>query len=251
MTTVAFVGKGGVGKTSLAADLVRYLVEQKAGSVLAVDADPNHNLDLALGVEVKKTIADLRDDVMRQALKIPPGMSKERLIEYGVFEALAEADGFALLTMGRPEGPGCYCYVNHVLRRVLEVLVKDYDYVVMDCEAGMEHLNRRTTQDVDLMLVVCQPTRASVVAAERIASIAEKLPIGVKRMCAVLNMLHSEAPEAVVEKIKAIPLEIVAEIPYIGSEVEPGSLWRGISELAKLWDSIRRKLSDMPGTVNR
>ena len=251
MTTVAFVGKGGVGKTSLAADLVRYLVEHKAGSVLAVDADPNHNLDLALGVEVKKTIADLRDDVMRQALKIPAGMSKERLIEYGVFEALVEADGFALLTMGRPEGPGCYCYVNHVLRRVLEVLVKDYDYVVMDCEAGMEHLNRRTTHDVDLLVVVCQPTRASVVAAERIAYITEKLPIGIKRMCAVLNMLHSEAPKAVVEKIKAIPLEIAVEIPYTSAEVEPGNLWRSISGLARLWDSIRRRLSDMPGTVNR
>jgi len=240
MISVAFVGKGGVGKTTLAADLILYLAEQKAGSVLAVDADPNHNLDLALGVEVKKTIADLRDDVMRQALKIPAGMSKERLIEYGVFEALVEADGFALLTMGRPEGPGCYCYVNHVLRRVLEVMVKDYDYVVMDCEAGMEHLNRRTTHDVDIMFVVCQPTPVSVVAAERINAIVAKLPIRVGNMKVILNMVRGEVPSNVVERIKAIPLEVGASIQYIGGEARPGNIWCNNSGVGRLWDSVRR-----------
>jgi len=240
MFSVAFVGKGGVGKTTLAADLVRYLVGEKAGSVLAVDADPNHNLDIALGVEVKKTIADLRDDVMQRALKMPAGMDKGRLIEYGVFEALVESDGYALLTMGRPEGPGCYCYVNHVLRRVLEVLAKDYDYVVMDCEAGMEHLNRRTTHDVDVLFVVCQPTVVSAVAAERIAEIVRRLPINIRKIQVLMNMVHDSVPKQVLEKIKAIPLEIACEVPYIG-ETKPGTIWRDIAELGRLWESVRRR----------
>lgn len=243
MFSVAFVGKGGVGKTTLAADLILYLAEQKTGSVLAVDADPNHNLDIALGLKVKRTIADLREEVLQKALKLAPGMDKERLIEYGVFEALLEENNFALLTMGRPEGPGCYCYVNHVLRRVLDVLVKDYDYLVMDCEAGMEHLSRRTTHDVDLLLVVCQPTIVSVLAAERIVSIAHKLPVNVRQTKVILNMVtRNGVPEEVVERIKAIPLEITCSLPYISEEqLKPGTIWRNNTEVVRLWDSIRRK----------
>jgi len=211
---IAFAGKGGVGKTAVSACLIRHLVSRGGGSVLAVDADPNHNLGMALGVRIDRTVADLREDMAAGTLSTPAGMNKERMIEYGVQAAVEEHDGFALLVMGRPEGPGCYCYVNHVLRRVLEELRDSYDWVVIDTEAGMEHLSRRTTGNVDLMVVVCQPTAASVLAAERIAEMAGKLPVNVERIAVVFNMVHDGVPPRLIERIKGINLDVMGEVPY-------------------------------------
>jgi len=211
--TVAFAGKGGVGKTTLAAMLVRYLVENGAESVLAVDADPNNNLHIPLQVEVKRTIGDMREEFASNTLSVS-GMSKERMLEYKLQELLVEADGFDLLPMGRPEGPGCYCYVNHILRNYIDILQGNYSFVVLDTEAGLEHLSRRTAKDVDLLIIVSQPTLASVLAVERIAELARSLPITVKAMTVVMNMVTSSPPEELLGRIKAISLEVAATLPY-------------------------------------
>ncbi|HID11122.1 MAG TPA: carbon monoxide dehydrogenase, partial [Candidatus Latescibacteria bacterium] len=140
---VAVSGKGGTGKTTIAALLVRKLMRMD-GPVLAVDADPNSNLGEQLGMEVGETIGDIREEVLEEEL--PPGMTKDRYLELRIQETLTEGEGVDLLTMGRPEGPGCYCYVNHLLRGFLDRLSKNYRHIVVDNEAGMEHLSRRTTR---------------------------------------------------------------------------------------------------------
>jgi CO dehydrogenase maturation factor len=243
--TVAFVGKGGVGKTTLSAQLVRFLVNRKAGSVLAVDADPNNNLHLALGVKVQKTIGDMREELAKDTLS-SPGISKERIFEYKLQELLVEEKGFSLLAMGRPEGQGCYCYVNHILRRYLDILQDDYAYVVIDTEAGMEHLSRRTTRNLDLMLIVSQLTEASVLATERITELARSLPVGVKAMGVILNMVVSfsnSTSEKLRNRIKKIPLEVLAEVPY---DEKMSGFGEGTSgdicpQVAALYERILRK----------
>jgi CO dehydrogenase maturation factor len=152
--TIAVAGKGGTGKTTLAGLLVRLLMERNEGPVLAVDADPNANLNAALGLELDKSIGDLREELLDKIRKLPPGITKDTYLELGVQECLSESRGVDLLAMGAGEGPQCYCAVNHVLRRCIDKLRDAYSYVVMDNEAGLEHLSRCTTQDVDALLVL-------------------------------------------------------------------------------------------------
>lgn len=184
---IAIAGKGGTGKTTIAALLVRLLKEKGKGAVLAVDADPNNNLGEALGLEVSQTIGSIIDEVSRNLDKIPSGMSKDRFIEYRVQTSLIEGEGFDLLSMGRPEGPGCYCYVNNILRSVVERLIKDYSYIVIDNEAGLEHLSRRTTRACDALLVVSDPTPVGLKAASRIAALVRELEIKAARALLVVN----------------------------------------------------------------
>lgn len=138
---IAMAGKGGTGKTTIGALIAMIIKEKKLGSVLAVDADPNNNLAEALGMELKETAGEILDKVAAHPGRIPAGMPKERFIEYELQAAISEGDGIDLLTMGRPEGPGCYCYVNNVLRNIVAKLIKEYDYVIIDNEAGLEHLS--------------------------------------------------------------------------------------------------------------
>jgi CO dehydrogenase maturation factor len=179
-TTIAVSGKGGSGKTTVAAMIVRYLVERAAGSILAVDADPNACLGIALGLPTEITVADIRDATLEKKL---PGQAdnRERAFEYAVQRAVAEAHGFDLLAMGRPEGPKCYCAVNNLLRKYLDCATQDYAFVVVDNEAGMEHLSRRTTDAVDDLVVVAEPTAYGAVTAERIMGMTDRLPIRVQR----------------------------------------------------------------------
>jgi CO dehydrogenase maturation factor len=211
---VAVSGKGGTGKSTLAAMLVSELVASRAGSVLAVDADPNYNLGFLLGQDVRETAADVREHFMQSKLDPPSGMSKERAVEYGIQKAVQECDGFDLVTMGRPEGPGCYCAINNILRRYLDVLTGDYSYVVVDNEAGMEHLSRRTTNRVDLLLMVTQALPASIAAVERIVEISRSLPITVKKREIVLNQLKQETAGVVEERLARLDVPVAARIPY-------------------------------------
>jgi CO dehydrogenase maturation factor len=151
--TIAMAGKGGTGKSTIATLIIRYITEELGKAVLAVDADPNSSLGMSLGVNVENTIADIRDDVVERRADIPAGMSKDRYIEYCIEESIVEENKFDLLTMGRPEGPKCYCYANNLLRKYLDNAEKSYPYIVIDNEAGMEHLSRRTTNDVDLLII--------------------------------------------------------------------------------------------------
>ena len=176
-TTIAISGKGGSGKTTLAAMIVRHLVERQAGSVLAVDADPNACLGLALGLEPEMTVGDICDQTFAGQLAAAPGMSRERAFEYAIHRAVVEAHGFDLLAMGHTEGPKCYCAVNNLLRSYLDSASSDYRFVVLDNEAGMEHLSRRTTTGVAWLLVAAEATVIGARTAERILDLSERLPI--------------------------------------------------------------------------
>jgi len=207
---IAIAGKGGTGKTTLAALLVRLIKEKGLGSILAVDADPNSNLAENLGLKFQVTVGQILDDISAHPEKIPAGMSKDRFIEYQVQTAIIEGDGFDVLTMGRPEGPGCYCYVNNVLRNVVDKLVRDYDYVIIDNEAGLEHLSRRTTRSADALVVVSDATPQGLRAAKRISELTKELKIKTKRGYLIINCLDEEIER---ERIKDLELEYLGFLP--------------------------------------
>lgn len=206
-TTIAVSGKGGSGKTTFAAMIMRSLLQQKPGqAVLAVDADPNSCLGLALGVQPLGTVADIREDVRAK----PPtnaGADRVRTVEYGIQKAITEASGFDLLTMGRPEGPDCYCAVNNMLRRFLDQLSSQYKFVVIDNEAGMEHLSRRTTNNVDMLCIVTEPTSVGEITAHRILELSQKLPIVVKHIGVVWNRSESSKEIEGIETLGYIPYD--------------------------------------------
>ena len=208
--TIALAGKGGTGKTTLAALIVRIIREKKLGSILAVDADPNSNLAQGLGLEVKETIGSILDEISAGADKIPSGMSKDRFIEYRIQTAIVEGEGFDLLAMGRPEGPGCYCYVNNVLRNIVGKLIDDYDYVVIDNEAGLEHLSRRTTRSADALVVVSDATRVGLVSAKRMNELTKELDIKIKKRLLVINQFNQDLDKEVIKDSK---LEYIGNIP--------------------------------------
>jgi CO dehydrogenase maturation factor len=206
---IAVAGKGGTGKTTLAALMVRLINEKGLGSILAIDADPNNNLAEAFGLKPKETIGQILDRVASNLDKIPIGMSKDRFIEYEVQTSIIEGDGFDVLTMGRPEGPGCYCYVNNVLRGIIDKLIKEYAYVVIDNEAGLEHLSRRTTRYADTLVVVSDATSVGLRAAKRINELANELDIKIKNKLLIINR-HNEGPDK--KNIKEIGIEYIGNI---------------------------------------
>lgn len=208
--TIALAGKGGTGKTTLASLIVSSLRDQRSGSILAVDADPNSNLAESLGLEVAESIGSVLDQIAAAPDQIPAGMTKERFIDYKIQTAIAEGDGFDVLTMGKPEGPGCYCYVNNVLRGLMARLIDDYDYVVIDNEAGLEHLSRRTTRRADLFLVVADNTVVSLRAAGRIRSLADELKIESASRYLVVNRLSAPLDD---EQAARTGLTLAGSIP--------------------------------------
>jgi CO dehydrogenase maturation factor len=187
---IAFAGKGGTGKTSIAALTVRYLLENREGPVLAVDADSNSCLNEALGINVHTTVGRLREqslDAVRSGGDRPGGMSMEQLFDYQVQQSVIEAKGVDLLVMGRPEGPGCYCAANNIIRKYTDKLAETYPFVVIDNEAGMEHLSRRTTHRVDLLLIVSDPTVKGVQTAKRINELVNELQLDIDNKVLIIN----------------------------------------------------------------
>ncbi len=209
---IAFAGKGGTGKTTLAALTVAYLKRTRGKPVLAVDADANSNLDQVLGVEMPKTIGNIREFLTQNISKLPAGMAKEVWAESLVQQALVEEEGFDLISMGRPEGPGCYCYLNNIFRRYLDILSGNYDYVVIDNEAGMEHLSRRTTRGVDIMFIVSDASFRGVRTAGRLVELARELNLDIKKMALVMTRTNG-LPESLEEEIRASGLELAARVP--------------------------------------
>jgi CO dehydrogenase maturation factor len=195
--TLAVAGKGGTGKTTLAALLIATLIERAEGPVLAVDADPNPNLGCGLGFPAQKTISELRDELLDHIRKLPPGMTKDDYLEMGIQECLWEGRGVDLLAMGAGEGPRCYCAVNSVLRRCIDRLRGAYRYVVLDNEAGLEHLSRCTTQDVDVLLIVSNATPVALQAATRIGELTRKLALRIGEQYLVLNDVAPEIASGV------------------------------------------------------
>ncbi|MBC7325941.1 MAG: AAA family ATPase [Moorella sp. (in: Bacteria)] len=183
---IAVAGKGGTGKTTFAALLIRYLVENNKGSILAVDADPNANLNEALGVAVETVIADVLD-ATKNPKAIPTGMSKDMFIEYQLAQALVETRDFDLLTMGRPQGPGCYCYPNDLLRKHLETLSGNYDYMIIDSEAGLEHISRRIIQNVTDLFVLSDASARGIRSAGRVRELVQELQLPIANQYLVIT----------------------------------------------------------------
>jgi len=215
--TIAIAGKGGTGKTTVAALLIK-LLSQK-GLVLAVDADPSTNLSQALGLPLddSKTVGGIREKMAEDVSKgrLSPTIAKPEYLFSKIVESLAESRGFDLLTMGRPEGPGCYCASNEFLRACLDRLVKDYKYayIVMDCEAGMEHISRQTTRDVDVLLIMSDPTMKGVTTAGRMNDLIRELRSNVGKVGLVINRVRGELSPEIRKAIDETGLQIVALIP--------------------------------------
>ena len=200
---IALAGKGGTGKTTIAALTIRYLMEKKQKTILAVDADSNSCLNEALGVSVHATIGKLREEslaTVRSGAERPGGMSMEQLFDYQVQQAVIEAKGFDLLVMGRPEGPGCYCAANNIIRKYTDLLSDKYAYVVIDNEAGMEHLSRRTTHKINLMLVISDPSQKGMTTAKRINDLIDELSLEVDNRVLIVNKIPSHEPAGLKEK---------------------------------------------------
>ncbi len=224
--TIALAGKGGVGKTTIAAMIIKYLAQTQPGAILAIDADPSSNLHIALGLKLEWTIGDIREDMLGQVKQslvaggaamgsLAGGMSKREYLDYQIRSSVAEGRHFDLITMGRPEGAGCYCAVNHNLREVVDSISKNYRYVVIDNEAGMEHLSRRTTRDVQVLLVVTDPSLRGLVAAEQIARFRHDLDIRIETTYLILNgSKHETIPAPLQERIQTLDIPLLGIVPY-------------------------------------
>jgi CO dehydrogenase maturation factor len=215
----ALAGKGGVGKTTLGGLLVRYLIETvKKGPVLAVDADPNSNLNEVLGMATYSTIGDARETMKTS---VPAGMTKETWMEIKIHESLAEGRGFDLLVMGRPEGQGCYCAANTLVKKHIDVLKGNYAYVVVDNEAGMEHMSRLVTQDVDHLFVVSDGTARGILTASRILELVGELNLSISHSYVLINRVQEER----IEEVKKLAKE---------RNIEAGAFIRDDSSLFRL-----------------
>jgi CO dehydrogenase maturation factor len=211
---IAVAGKGGSGKTSLASLVIRYLMKKGAGPVLAIDADPNANLGESLGLDIKQTIGSIIASFNDEKINIPPGMTKEAYLDIKLNEAIVETKGLDLVTMGRGEGPECYCYPNVILRKFADTLSGNYPYMVMDNEAGMEHLSRRTTQDVDELLIVSDHTVKGVRTVARIIELVDELKLVVKRQSVIINQVPDGLDPMVSEELKRLGIKPTATIPH-------------------------------------
>ena len=213
--TIALAGKGGTGKTTVAAFVIHLLTQHTGSPILAIDADPAMNLHLALGMPMPTTVGDIREEMTEvvQQKQLGVAISRHDYLQHEVQMALEEGDKVDLLAMGRPEGQGCYCAANHLLRTVVDDIGKSYEYVVVDNEAGMEHISRRTTRDVDVLLVVSDPTVRGLRAAEVILALAEDIEVNVHKKMFVLNRVINELPDSFKNEINNLDVEVGALIP--------------------------------------
>ncbi len=209
---IALGGKGGTGKTTVAGLLIRYMLNHGMKPLLAIDADSNSNLNDVLGVTLEETLSEAREQMKTS---VPVGMTKDIFMEMKVEQALVEGDGFDLIAMGLPEGPGCYCAANNLLSSLIDRLIQNYQFIVIDNEAGMEHFSRLTQKDIDLLILVSDPSRRGLSAASRICELVKTLPMRVAETVLVINQIREQPaswPEDVVrifgkEKIFCFPAD--------------------------------------------
>ncbi len=220
MKTLAIAGKGGTGKSTLAALAVRWLKENMGRSILAVDADSNVNLNDLLGIPLKETVGAIREEMRSRITGLPGGMTKQQFLEYKIQTTLVEGPGFDLVTMGRPEGPGCYCYANNLLQEILRTLSANYGYVVIDNEAGMEHLSRRTSQAIDYLLIVSDATARGIATAGKISRLLSELETRVGRKYLVLNRVSGPLSVPVEAAIREEKFTLLETIPEDGQLLE-------------------------------
>ncbi len=211
---IAVAGKGGTGKTSITSLVIRHLRKNGKGPILAVDADPNANLGESLGLSIRQTIGSIIASFNDEKINIPPGMTKEAYLEYKLNETIVESKAIDLITMGRGEGPDCYCYPNLILRKFIDTLSENYAYVVMDNEAGMEHLSRRTTENVDALLIISDHSVKGVRTVARIRDLVSELKLLVKRQFVVINLVPTTPDPSVTEELAKLGIEPAAIIPW-------------------------------------
>jgi CO dehydrogenase maturation factor len=231
MKVIAITGKGGTGKTAVAGMLIRHISKGNK-TLLAIDADPDSNLPDVLGVKVDKTIGDMREFMLQERDKLPPDTNKESLLESKVYEVLSEMPRYDLLVMGRPEGSGCYCFANNLLRGIMDRILKNYDLTIIDTAAGLEHLSRRIIRDVDELLVVTDGSRRGLQTAERIRELAKSLNLNIKKMHVVANKVTPENRGLIEEYAKELNMDLVGVVPF--------------DEVLARYDLEGRPLSELP-----
>lgn len=209
--TIAVAGKGGVGKTTFSALAIKYFAEKKR-TILCVDADPNANLNEKLGIEVGKTIGELREELLKNVDKLPEGISKQEYVEYQIRTSLIEGDKYDIVVMGRQEGRGCYCYINQMLRTFLDNLAEKYDVIIIDNEAGMEHLSRRTTRNVNVLFIISDNTKQGILTAIRIRILAEEMELNIKEVILIVNKVKNANQE--INSLISENFKNFYEIPY-------------------------------------
>jgi len=212
---IAITGKGGTGKTAVTAMLIRHLVKSgKSKTILAIDADPDANLADALGVEVTHTVGEMREFMQQARFNTPPETDKQKLFEAKLFETLVEEDGYDLLVMGRPEGSGCYCFVNNLLRGLMDKTVDQYDLTIIDTAAGLEHFSRDTIPDLETLIVVTDESRRGLTTAERIREIAREMNLKYENLYVIANKVMENRKDKVIQNATDIGLKVIGVLPY-------------------------------------
>lgn len=212
--SIAVAGKGGTGKSTIAALLISRLVARGETPVLAIDADPDSNLGNLLGIEPKQTIGDLREEVLKEIKNFPAGMDKSSYVRAGLHQIIEEAPGFDLITMGRGEGYGCYCSLNNIIRKFSDDLSPSYPRIVIDNEAGLEHLSRRTTQNIDALLIIVSDNPLSLHSAKSITDITEDLEARIRNRYLITNMIHEGRKAKIYERLSSLDIEILSDLPF-------------------------------------
>ncbi len=208
--TIAMAGKGGTGKTTMAGLLIKFLLQKGVEPILAVDADPNANLNEVLGLKVETTLGEAREGIKDG---VPTGMTRDVYMEYKVQESLVEDQGYDLVVMGRPEGPGCYCHANTLLSHCMEQLCDNYRVIVMDNEAGMEHISRLVARRADILLIVSDPTQRGVQAAKRISDLTKELDLNIRKSYLIINRVNGPLLAPVKEAVAAAGLNLAGHVP--------------------------------------
>jgi len=229
---IAVAGKGGTGKTTFSALMIKQLLLSGKRPILAVDADANANLNEALGLEVEQAISDVINRLAKNMDPIPAGMTKDQYISFKIHETLSEGDDVDLLVMGGPEGQGCYCYPNNLLRQFLLTLSNNYPFIVMDNEAGMEHLSRRTTDEVDVFFVISDGSVRGIRSAGRIKQLIDSLDLKIKEKYLVITRISEEELAEVQDEVEKTGLKLIGIIPN--------------DELVTEYDRQSKPLIDLP-----
>jgi CO dehydrogenase maturation factor len=249
--TLAVAGKGGVGKTSITSLMIKALIEGGKRPLLAIDADSNSNLHEVLGLPTPRSVGCVREDTRKMGDEIPGGMTKDRFMEYQIQASLEETKHFDFLSMGRPEGPGCYCMANNILREIISRLTGNYAYVVIDNEAGMEHLSRRTEEDVDHLFIISDPAPRSLRTIGRISELIDELGGRVKNKHFVLSRVQGspeDLPATTRKEIEKLPYAPEALIPFDDSLVSldlQGEPLTKIPADSPAYKAVRKMLADL------
>jgi CO dehydrogenase maturation factor len=234
LKTIAISGKGGTGKSTLAAMMIFWIREHISKSILAVDADCNVNLNELLGVELKTTIGAIREEMKAKVNDLPGGMTKQQYLDYKIQSGLVETPDFDLIAMGCSEGPGCYCYANSLLRDILATVARNYEFMVIDNGAGMEHLSRRTTQNIDFLIMVSDPIVRGIKAAGKISRLVKDLETRVNQKYLVLSRVKDSIHPSVIECIKEEGLQLIGTIPEDNSllaiDLQGNAIWPVIKD---------------------